>query len=482
MRHEAGGEEVKTSVVLIAGALALIAAGCASTDPEPTFRDVQQTVSMRTGSSLRWNRATTDPKEIREAVDALLKSNLTAQTAVHIALWNNPSLQSELEEIGIARAELVQAGLLRNPTFSGSWRFPDRPPSGMNMEYSLAGNFLDLIMLPLRKRVAGNALEQTKLRVANEVLTLVQEVQEAFYTLQAQQQLLRRLEVIAEVNEAGAEFAKRLHVAGNITDLEYAKQQAVHAQSRVSLAQTRSEIRAHREQLNRLLGLWGHQIDWKMGDMLPDVPKEEAPLEKLEQLAIKQRLDLASSLRQLNLAGAELSLRKKLRFVPAEVSLGVSSERESEGQWVTGPTLDLELPIFDQGRAEIARLAAEYRQAQRSVEARAIDIRSEVREARDRLIAQRDLARFYGEVLLPQRLRIVNETLLQYNAMQIGTFELLEAKEKQAEAEREYVEAWRDYWIAVASLEKAVGGRLSGMSAASANTKTDSKAHEHHKH
>jgi cobalt-zinc-cadmium efflux system outer membrane protein len=139
----------------------------------------------------------------------------------------------------------------------------------------------------------------------------------------------------------------------------------------------------------------------------------------------------------------------------------VDTERETDRQRVTGPTLNLEIPIFDQGQGAIARLQAQYRQAQWQTEALATDIRSEVRQARDAMIAARDLAEFYSKVYLPQRIRIVNETLLQYNAMQKGTFELITAKERELAAEREYTEAWRDYWIARAELEKAVGGRLS---------------------
>jgi cobalt-zinc-cadmium efflux system outer membrane protein len=486
MQDEAGGEKVKTVLLSLTGATAAFLAGCTSPDPTAAIQDVEKTVAARTGSTLRWSQNDEESKEVREAIDALLQTNLTAEAAIQIALWNNPALRAELEEIGISQAEVAQAGLLRNPQFGASWRFPDRPPSAANMEYSVVGNFLDILMLPVRKKVAAFAVDQAKLRVAHEVLTLAAEVQEAFYTLQAHQQLLRRLKLILEVNEASAEFSKRLHLAGNITDLEYANQQAVYAQSRASVARARTDIRVARQRMNRLLGLWGKTTDWKVDDQLPEVPAQELPLENLEQLAIRQRLDLGASLKRMNLAGAELSLKRKLRFVPAEVSLGVSSERGTDGQWVTGPRLELELPIFDQRHASIARMTAEYRQAQRRVEALAINIRSEVQEARDRLIAQRDLAQYYGQVLLPQRIRIVNETLLQYNAMQIGTPDLLAAKERQLEAERDYVEAWREYWIARGQLKKAVGGRL-GMptSDSTPNHSTDSqkkaasKGHEH---
>ena len=37
---------------------------------------------------------------------------------------------------------------------------------------------------------------------------------------------------------------------------------------------------------------------------------------------------------------------------------------------------------------------------------------------------------------------------------------MLAAKEREQDAERGYVEALRDYWIARAELERAVGGRL----------------------
>ena len=50
--------------------------------------------------------------------DASIDDGLTSQEAVAIALWNSPSFQATLADLGIARADLVEAGLLRNPVFS----------------------------------------------------------------------------------------------------------------------------------------------------------------------------------------------------------------------------------------------------------------------------------------------------------------------------------------------------------------------------
>lgn len=89
-------------------------------------------------------------------------------------------------------------------------------------------------------------------------------------------------------------------------------------------------------------------------------------------------------------------------------------------------------------------------------------------------------------MLLPQRQRILHETLLQYNAMQKSNYELLLAKERDQQEEQAAIEALRDYWIARAELERAVGGRLSGedspMPMPGESKKTDSPTQEEHKH
>jgi len=78
------------------------------------------------------------------------------------------------------------------------------------------------------------------------------------------------------------------------------------------------------------------------------------------------------------------------------------------------------LPIFNQGQARIARGEAALRQTQDKFEALAIDVRSEIRELRDELASKRDIARFYRDELLPGQRQILNQSLLNYNPMEIG--------------------------------------------------------------
>jgi outer membrane protein, heavy metal efflux system len=192
---------------------------------------------------------------------------------------------------------------------------------------------------------------------------------------------------------------------------------------------------------------------------LAPLPDTELPLENLEAMAVSRRLDLAAARGDVQVLATALTLKKNFRYLPG-AALGVSAEHDIDRSWVVGPTLDLEVPLFDQGQGEVARLAAEYRRAQRAFEALAVNIRSEVRERRDAVIAARAAAEYHAKILLPQRQSILRETLLQYNAMQLGNYVLLAAKEREQLAEREAIDALRDYWVARAELETAVGGTL----------------------
>ena len=463
--------------------LLLVFAGCASTNPQAAFNDVNQTVATRAGQAIQWPRGTVATNETANAVAALLETNLTASSAAAIALLNNRSLQAEFEEIGISQAELAQASRPANLEFFGNWRIPNRPPSAVDMEDSLTADFLDLLTLPARKKIAARNLGQTKLEVADKVLQLAAETQTAFYDLQAQLELVKRLDIIVEVNDASADVAQRQYDAGNINELTLHEQQAPAAQSRLDWMSAKAEAQRLREHLNRLLGLSGEQIRWQITDELPSIPERDISLENLESLAINQRLDLAAQKDQMESIAAALKLKKHTRYIPG-AAIGVDTERTPDGQRVTGPTLDLELPIFDQGQPAIAKLTAELQQAQDNYTAQEFNIRSEVREAQAAMLAAREAAEFSKKNLLPLRKQILGETLLQYNAMQKNSFDLLVAKEREQRSEQSSVEASRDYWIARVQLERAVGGRLAIQTNAPA-MKTDSvpmpQEHQHEK-
>lgn len=453
----------------------MLITGC-NIDPSADFDAVDRAVAERSGGKrLLWMRGGASDHNSQAAAAKLLDRQLTADSAAQIALLNNRSLQAELEELGIARADYVQALLPRNPEFGFH---VDRSRLGSSYEYEALGEVMHLLLLPLTKKVAARELEQARLRVAGKALELVADTKTAFFELQAREQLVSRLKLIAGTNEAGLDVAQRQHQAGNVTDLDLANQQALYSQSKIEIARTQAQIRSDRERLNRLMGLWGRDINWRIAPQLPAVPGREVSLANLEKRAVEERIDVALARRKVAAAGMGLKVRAGTRFAPVSIKAGIHGEEESDSERRRGPTFNFELPLFDFGQAAIAKMEAQYRQAQQQLEAAAVNARSEVREARALVAANRELAGFYEKTLLPQRLQIVNQTQLQYNAMQVGPLDLLSAKERELDTERGYIEAWRDYWLARVQLERALAGG-SGSSPSSSSSSQRMAGEEH---
>ena len=294
----------------------------------------------------------------------------------------------------------------------------------------------------------------------------------AFFTLAGREQLVTRLELILDIEQTAVAFARRQSAAGNINNLQLLNHEAAATEAAMAVALTRIDARRDREGLNRLMGLWGPDLEWKVATGLPPLPEQEIAIEQLESFAISNRLDIEAARWGVETVGRALALKQKTRYFPVGIEVGVQHERESDGQRVTGPSLGLQLPIFDTGKASIARLKAEYGRSQRQLEGLAVNTRSEVREARDTMLAAREVKERYETVLLPQRVKILEETTLHYNMMLKGAYDLLMAKQAEVTAERGYVDAWRDYWIARTELERAVGGRLPGTVADRGNKET----------
>lgn len=440
-----------------AACLVLLLSGCATVNQQAGFAEVRALVEARSGMQLVWNRGTALDAQAAEKVRALLQQPLTADAAVQVALLNNRDLQALYAELGVAQADLVQAGLLHNPVFDGGAFFPlggGQP----DLELGVALSFLDVFYRPLRRRVAAAQFEAAKLRVSTAVLELAGAVRAAFYRHQANAQLLELRRTVAEALAASLEVARRLHAAGNLTDLDLARERALAEDARLQLAAAELAVQQSREQLNALLGLWGEETQWQVAPRLPEVPEEEVSLAALEAEAVARSLDLAVARQRLQAAGELLGLSRATALVP-ELPLGTRAER-NDGEWEVGPVLELPLPLFDQGRARIGRALAELRRAQQQHYALAVTLRATARALREQLRGLHARALYYRDILLPLHERIVNEAQLQYNAMQLGVFELLRAREQQIQTAVAYVETLRDYWLARAALQQLRSGSL----------------------
>lgn len=435
----------------VAASFLVGATGCQHLSTDAAFADVQSSVSQRLNKEVRLNSGgcVSSPGSIQ----GMLSKELTADDAVQIALFNNHGLQAEFEDIGIAQADLAQAGRLQNPRLSATIRPPLASGPATTVSLDLTQRVLELILIPLRKKVAAAQFEATKARVAASVLRLAGQTKRAFYEAQAAEQMLEMRKSVVAATDASAATAEKLRAAGNITKLDLSRERDQNDQARLDLGQAEAAIIEARERLNELMGLWGADAGvWKIGQHLPDIPGAEMELADFEKRAIEQNADLAASRSSVEAFSRE---RGVANISPAlnSLELGISAAREDDKVWHVGPSLSVEIPIFDQGGARRAKVQGEIRKALEQHAALAVNIRANVRAATARLTKGREQVVFLRDQVLPRRQEIVDDTQKEFNAMVVGVFQLLQAKRDQIDAGRMYIERLREYWVARSSVE-----------------------------
>jgi cobalt-zinc-cadmium efflux system outer membrane protein len=437
----------------------VLVAGCASTNAEPGFRDVAATVHQRTGLAARWNRVTPEDKQVDEAVRKLLAQPLTADGAVQLGLLRNPKLQAMYEDLSVAQADVVQAGLLSNPVFSVDVTTAERENLSPNLIGGVTQSFLDLLLLPAKKTIAASQFDEAKYRVSDQLLAFDAQVRTGYYVVVGAENELALRRTIADGEGASYELTRRQREAGNISDLTVASERALSEQASLDVVSAEADLASARERLTRLMGLWGREVAWRALDRLPDLPGSDTPLEDLESRAVADRLDLSAMRQQVETLRYAASLARTSRWT-GPIDIGADVARLKDGSIVVGPRASIELPLFDQRQATVARLEAQWRAAAQLREARAIEVRSEVREARARMLSARQRVDRYRGNLIPAREELVAFSQQQYDAMLLGVQQLIDAKKAETTAYRDCIEAVRDYWVARVDLERAIGGRL----------------------
>jgi uncharacterized membrane protein len=445
---------------LAAGAgLALLLGGCASLSGDGGFGAAAGVSEQRTGLSAsvagRLPRNEDDARALAAVIDKKLEQPLAADDAVHIALLNNRGLQASYWSLGVAEADLVQAGRLQNPVLD----FKRSHGGGeVSIERTLTFNLLGLITAPMASRIEGRRFEQTKLLVSNEALKVAADTRRAWVDAVAATQIADYAKQVEASAQASAELAERMRKAGNWSSMDMAREQAYHAQTVADVVHAQKAAVSAREKLTRLMGLSGAQIAYRLPDRLPDLPDAPRELADIEQVAVSERLDIQAARLDAEHTASTLGLSKTTRFINV---LDLGAVHNSEGGTNTrGYELSLEIPLFDWGSTRVARAEATYMQSVNLLAQAAVNARSEARESYADYRASYDLARHYRDQVLPLRKQISDQTLLRYNGMLMSVFELLADAREQASAVSGYIAALKDYWTAQANLEAALGGRL----------------------
>lgn len=437
--------------------LALLASGCSRLPPAGEG-SVSCQIAHRIDSHVEWRQGSGQEERMRQFIQDSLSKELTADSAIQIALLNNPKIQAFFEEMGIARADLVEAGLLSNPAFEIEVRYPHVTSLKTNIEYLLTTSLLDVLVIPLRTKLASTEFEQSKLNVSNQILNLAFDVRETYYELIAERQKMQSMRSIVELVRITSAISSKQRAIGNVNVLEFQLAQSRSLEAELELSESQAEVIRLSEKLRRLLG-FEDDVCLILPEALPEeLEDQEFDLCSLEFVALEERLDLQVARFELVRFSQMLGLKEG--WIYTQLKGGVAGERDPDGTHLLGPGFSGEIPIFNYGQAARMRVWAEWRRAQDRLAELEIRVRSEVREAHKLLTSSLKRVKDYRARLLPMLEKMSASSEELYNVMSLGVDQLLENKRLELVAFKNYAESMKKYWVYRVELDRALGGYL----------------------
>jgi outer membrane protein TolC len=444
---------------LVASVLAaLLLAGCATFSSDAGMEAVSRIAATELGKDALKIDSEEAAAAVRARVRRLLTSTLSADAAVQIALLNNGGLQAAYNELGIAEAAAVEASLPPNPAFSISRL---STPVELDIERRIVGDILALATLPVRANIAADRFRQAQLRAAEETLRVAAEARWNYYRAVASRQLVTFLSQASSAAETAAKLARQLGDTGAMNKLDQAREQAFYIDITTQLAAARQHAASEREALIRSLGLWSNDVAFKLPETLPALPRRPRSLPAVEADAIRRRVDLRIARIEVDTLAKSYGRTNATRFVNLLDVAGVSrTQREVGGAQGAGGGVEVEfqVPIFDFGEARVRQAGESYMQAVNRLTERAVNARSEARDAHRAYRSTYDIAVRYRDQALPLRQTITDETMLRYGAMQIDVFTLLTEARQRLAVNIAAIEAQRDFWLANTNLDAALAG------------------------
>lgn len=456
--------------------LPLVLAGC-TTDyaaKDAGFQNASLASAQAIGKQTVWIQNQKQAQATRDRVKALMaRKTIDVETAVQVALLNNRSLQASYADLGDSAADAWQTQLSVFPTFSvglGGMGTPGLEAYRV-LEGAIAANILALATYDRNIKLADNRYRQAQLKAAIATISLAAETRRAWINAVAAWENVAYLNRAKVAADAASELAKKIGEAGSLPKAEQAREHVFYAELTGDTAKARLAALLAKEELVRLMGLSGSDIDFQIPNRLPNLPKSLIRRDDIEAEAIGKRMDLQVSRLELQATAHSYKLEDVTRIVTDIELVGTwEKEREREdGRTVSDVSrtaaLEFTIPIFDSGQARLRKGELAYMRAANQLAALAVNVRSEARSAYVAYRSNYDIARHYRNNVLPLRNAIEEQSMLTYNGMITSTFELISDTRDKITSTILAVNAKRDFWLAEANLAPVVYGGSTGSAA-----------------
>lgn len=323
---------------------AVLLSGCATyhSKPLPTEPDLAQTAALTVPAS-RLDLPGLKPHSFSPA------DGLDQTTVITLAVVNNPDLKAARLQAGVARAQVLDAGLLPDPQISGGLS-----RSTLHTGYSIGlGEDIQALITRGAAKAAARAHErQVNLEILWQEWQVAEKARELFIEARTQAQLQRVWTRVHDLLAERYRLDKAALEQDTVTADALSADLTALAKVITNLRQIRLQANQTHHELNQLLGL---EPDVKL--RLIGNEKDRTLSAEVFQAAVAalphRRADLLAL--QAGYQSQEQRLREAILAQFPAMSAGVQQARSAEeGVHTIGFTVNVTLPLFNRNRGQIA--------------------------------------------------------------------------------------------------------------------------------
>jgi cobalt-zinc-cadmium efflux system outer membrane protein len=437
----------KSPLAYLAGIMAVVGiAGCQITLPPQDNSVIAARLTQRFGQTT----PDQSPQEFTLPPGASLAEGVTEDQAIAIALWNNAAFHEMLTEIGLARGDLIQAGLLPNPEFVFYSPMSEKP-----YKYLLDFPIEALWLRPIRIRSAERDSDRTVHRLTQAGLDLMRDVRQAYADVVLAKERVRIAGEAVKLRLRIAELAEKRLKEGDISKLEAATTRIDALQAEQDAVRLGFEVPILEERLRHLMGM-GRVRDALV--LKPSSPPatEKFDVDALTAEAMQTRPDALAAIEAVAAATARVEFAKTgwVRL------LGIVDATSGKDGNVVGPAVRFTIPVFNQNQGAIARAEAELQRALGNQKTVAAQIILDVRRAHllyQQASAEIDIVR---TKVRPEVEASIQRSQAAYEQGNVPVFVVLESTRQLFDSYLREAQLQGDLRRSWAELERSIGRRL----------------------
>ncbi len=386
---------------------------------------------------------------------------LTRAQAIDDSLARNPALAAARARVEQARAQVVVAGAIPDPTLAvdvAGQTNAFNPGSGNGSDQGVGVTIPFPGKLGLRRVVATAGLRSAEFNLAQLRQQIAAQAAQAYDAILV---ALRHREDLQQNKELAADFVSKTQarfMAGTVARVDVVKAKTDLAQAENDLITNDRAIATARASLNRILGRMGGAPIETIDTL--EVPGPLASIETLERVADASRPEVQSFAAQLE--GARAATRLAREYWAPDISVSVTRNVVDGTPTTYTSAVGFGIPIFFRQHQHGELAAARYREEE--LTANLADIRAQVGLDVQTAFASASTALrqaiFIRDQLLPQAREVYRVASVSYGLGGSSALELLDAKRTLLAAESQYVDALGAANDALAALELAIGAPL----------------------